>query len=803
MPTRRNVADVGSPILSITRPHMTLATRLTGALLVIVLWPITGWAQTPPRTCNPSISDPQAADASILCVTLYVKDGALMARGQPASRLHASDVIDAGQPLGEERRRRVEATLLHDIAHALAAAKKISYYALTDDERARFEQLDAGVTGRVDALSAPNWEDEYVSAFEDWSRTVDGRRGLGDSLLALVQSLAIERVTGLVYQAGDLDAEIGVLRLHAIDLTPALENSSSICFNDRGDECDSRGELLDRAGVARVLQRFSGKPWRQSAIHATLEQYYADRGLLPTLGVSDSTQPRRIDIHESDRLTRILWSKSLDVTPVLVDEFLSVLLRRRDFAYYSAHSGLVSDLEVTGQPTVNQLNYRIEPGGGAALRPSLQSDAPLYNVLLLPPQQAELDALGLILTVEQQAEGKALLVQPTSAQGPKSPPESAPGMAVPQPAVQGTARSDAFHALPTPTAPAPAAPDARPVPPQDKRRFIGIGAEYRPGQHWKPFVQFQQSSVNVGSAVASLSAQAGVNHEAFGSGSGRIEYLWFTHLRRKLSAEFSGGTDFSQDRIIAGVDVSERRNGAWARLEYEALGGADLARLTLAAEARTTNVALEPREQPNARVSFRTVAVSATYSLRNLVNAHPFHLSIEPSARLGYVAPDAGGGFASAGIVATLNQHAFDRLLTTIDVSGRFQAATADTPLVEQPSLGGADTLRGFRTDDAIGTTLWSLQPELWFDISGLFGRSKAAGFVQRTLRIAAFADAGTVSGPSVADGDSFRWGPGVGVRILRGPIALKVDWARGIGRGASGPGRGRLYLGATTARTF
>ena len=136
-------------------------------------------------------------------------------------------------------------------------------------------------------------------------------------------------------------------------------------------------------------------------------------------------------------------------------------------------------------------------------------------------------------------------------------------------------------------------------------------------------------------------------------------------------------------------------------------------------------------------------------------------------------------------------------------MSARVQAATADTPVVEQPSLGGAETLRGFRTDEAIGTVLWSVQPELWFDLSGLFGRSKAAGFLQRTLRVASFVDAGAVSGPLVSGGDGLRWGPGVGISILRGPIALKVDWARGMGGGASGPGRGRIYVGVTTARTF
>jgi len=722
-----------------------------------------------------------------------------MARGQPESRLYASNVMDGGKRLDESKRKRIEAELLDDLATALGAAPKISEIALTDDERKapNHDQL----TAPVDTLSAENWDDAYLMAFDAWATAVPGRRGLRDAVDQLLTNLKLEDVTGLKRQtANDLDAEVGALMLLAIDLTPSLTDGKTICFKTPGDPCRDRGEIANRPRVATVLREFIGEPWRLDSIKKQLDKYYGDRGLAAVISVSNSMSPRRIDIAESDYVTRILWSKSLDATPTVVEEFLSVLLSRRDFGYFVGHPGLVSDFSVADQLALSQLNYRFN----AAPASSLDSPAPLYNFLLFPPQQAALDGLGLILTVQKQTEGIGLVVQPKSASGAAERPASAPVSSTPQPAVQGTARPTPPPAMPPRSVPpTPATPDARPQPPRDQPRFIGGGVYYRPGQSGKPFVQFQQSNLNVGSAVASLSGQVGSNGEALGSGSGRVDYLWFKSLRHRLSAEFSGGTDFTQHRLIAGAAADERRTGGSTRVEFDALGGNNDGHLTLAAEGRRTSISLTPVNPAAGPVTLEGLGLSATYALQNLVSAHPFHLTIEPSVRFSWGSSPAVSDFRAAGIAASLNQHIADRVLTTFDLSVRLQAATGATPLVEQPSLGGAETLRGFRTDDVIGTSLWSIQPEAWFAFGRVFGRTKVADFVEKNLRLAGFVDVGGAYGVLAPDTDGVRWGPGIGIRFFQGPIALKVDWARGIGDGASGPGRGRFYVGVSTARTF
>jgi hypothetical protein len=609
--------------------------------------------------------------------------------------------------------------------------------------------------------------------------------------------------------ANGLDAEEGFLMLAAADLTPSLVGGQTVCFETASDICRGSGVVADRARVAQVLNKFEGLPWHKLAMKTRLDTYYGNRGLAASVEISSSDLAKFIKITESDIVTRILWSRSLDSTPVLVDEFLSVLLNRRDFGDYVANPKLVTDFNIAGQPAARQLRFSFNPAPAeeGPNTSTLKSPAPLFNTFSLAPQQAALDGLGLILTVQQGTGINTLdmLVQPKSPSGSTTPPESAPAAAPSLPTVQGTAQpaGTTRNPLSPITPPKPATAQLQPQAPREQSRFIGGGAFYRPEQGVKPFVQFQQSHLNLGSAVATLSGQFGGNGSAFGSGTGRVDYLWFKELHHRLSAELSGGTDFTQQRLIAGAPVDERRTGAFARLEYEAFGGNNDSHMTIGAEGRRTTVALSGETPTAPDLTIVSAVINVVYTTQNLVSAHPFHLSVEPSIQLGRAISGNGANYAVGAVRANLNQHLLETVLTTVDVSAGVQSATASTPLVEQPSLGASNTLRGFRADDVIGTSLWFLQPELWFDFSGAFGRTKVAAFAAKKLRLAGFVDVGGASGVVAPASGGVRWGPGLGLRFFQGPIALKLDWARGIGDGASGRGRGRFFLGVSTAQTF
>jgi outer membrane translocation and assembly module TamA len=96
--------------------------------------------------------------------------------------------------------------------------------------------------------------------------------------------------------------------------------------------------------------------------------------------------------------------------------------------------------------------------------------------------------------------------------------------------------------------------------------------------------------------------------------------------------------------------------------------------------------------------------------------------------------------------------------------------------------LGGAESLRGFRRDDAVAIRLWTLQPELWAP-------------VYANLFLAAFHDIGNAGDLSATP----RRGPGLGLRYVAGPAVLRLDWAYGLGPAATGGSRGKFYFSVTT----
>jgi hemolysin activation/secretion protein len=104
--------------------------------------------------------------------------------------------------------------------------------------------------------------------------------------------------------------------------------------------------------------------------------------------------------------------------------------------------------------------------------------------------------------------------------------------------------------------------------------------------------------------------------------------------------------------------------------------------------------------------------------------------------------------------------------------------------------LGGGETVRGYRRDEAIGRRFWSLQNEVWLPVpAGL-------DWVRRNLKLAPFFDAGGVY-QAAQGGSGVRRGAGGGLRIQAAPgLFLKVDY--GYGSDADpGRRRGRVYVSA------
>jgi outer membrane translocation and assembly module TamA len=84
-----------------------------------------------------------------------------------------------------------------------------------------------------------------------------------------------------------------------------------------------------------------------------------------------------------------------------------------------------------------------------------------------------------------------------------------------------------------------------------------------------------------------------------------------------------------------------------------------------------------------------------------------------------------------------------------------------------------------------------------------LKGRAESFGeYLKRNVRIAAFLDLGNIYETTFSE-SGMRAGPGLGLRIIRFPVVIKLDWAYGLGRGISGAGHGRFYFSLTSNLPF
>ena len=124
--------------------------------------------------------------------------------------------------------------------------------------------------------------------------------------------------------------------------------------------------------------------------------------------------------------------------------------------------------------------------------------------------------------------------------------------------------------------------------------------------------------------------------------------------------------------------------------------------------------------------------------------------------------------------------------------------AAERTPVVELPSFGGVDTVRGFRTDDALGTRMWSLRNELWIPLPIRPGSAGVLEYLRQHFQVAGLVDTGgiyrTVSGNS---GERAGVGAGLRVNVAR-RLWLKLVYAYGLGETQQRP-RNRFYFSVDT----
>jgi hypothetical protein len=317
--------------------------------------------------------------------------------------------------------------------------------------------------------------------------------------------------------------------------------------------------------------------------------------------------------------------------------------------------------------------------------------------------------------------------------------------------------------------------------------FIGGGAVYRPGQGVRFYGAYDRKRLLKGD----LAIRVGNFGGHIISGEGRWDYLFFDKLNRRLSFQINGATDSTANRMFSGVETDERRTGGAFRAELELL--TDPALLTLSFGGKRETIEITQNEKTAAKQNLTIFQTGAVFVVASKNVLWRRVVQLEPALRFD---PGLGAGqksFAVFSLTGLFHQYLPGR--RDFIINGRVDVASKQTPLFEQPFLGGEDSVRGFRIDDAIGLRQWVLQHEFQFPVPYMKPESSGLPAMLRSqVQLAAFFDVGgmyrTTGSPA-----GTRFGPGLGVRFNRGPHVLKFDWAYGIGDGAQGRGHGRFYF--------
>ncbi len=283
---------------------------------------------------------------------------------------------------------------------------------------------------------------------------------------------------------------------------------------------------------------------------------------------------------------------------------------------------------------------------------------------------------------------------------------------------------------------------------KSKSRHIAGGFAYNPGQGFGALGNLQ---------LESLTLSAGGPSGTLGSGSYSAGYLGW-------SASVNAGVTVERNRFLDGVKVNQQSIAESATLGWEPWRGLD---------GNTILLQVVPSHAVVFNETLNTIEPGVQFIHNDLTSEYPWRGSINTRILMDL-------RFAKS--ITTANTHrSFDHW--EYDLTGRFENAFGNAPIFELPSFGGADTVRGFRADDAIGRRLWADQNELWYPLPRW-----------PVLKIATFADLGGAY-QTIGSSPGQRAGLGTGLRLDLRVAVLRFDWAYGFGNAATGGSRGKFYF--------
>jgi hypothetical protein len=251
-------------------------------------------------------------------------------------------------------------------------------------------------------------------------------------------------------------------------------------------------------------------------------------------------------------------------------------------------------------------------------------------------------------------------------------------------------------------------------------------------------------------------------------------------------------SEFRHNRELAGTLTDERRTGGGGSVGIRPLGLASGRDLRFQVGVRHERVDLSASIPGSPEESLTVLSLGATYDIRHMDRWPSFGARLAPTLDLSL---DRAGGqraFVRPGLDATFH----GRLMAGFESEFHALGGTIDraVPDYELWSLGGPVTVRGYQPDSFLGRHLAVLQSEFWFplfrgtrdtvgDGATPSGASHLAPRAARFLKGALFVDGGTISGTPGGETVSIV-GAGLGLRFVvpHQPLVVRLDLGRGLG---------------------
>ena len=751
-------------------------------------------AQSTPPMC-PTGTGP---DASALCVVLRVDRGRLQA--DSAQTVFTPSTAFAPPRLkGSVRDARQQ--MIRDLNTLLARLPAVFWFGLTTEEtemEAAGKLTDSKTRGL--RTFAGTWG-QFLTAYRAWRTDNLMRKGEGD-LISTLFDLAQGPDSDwgpLQYLTEDPDPpappareiDKGIIRFRVADPIGSWASSEY--------EVTSLTPAMSRETLLRVLEPLQGTLWRPGAIRSRVENYLTSRGIRSAVEVSKAdASPKFVRVRPGERIARILFTPpSIDHSDL--DRGAYHLLQDAQFReYMRKRDGVIAELP--GPPKAQQVDL-----ANLGIR---MGEEPIFNLLQFQTNRSELAPLGMNLSVipsrarppDLQNPYVDLLLEKQSdtESGDKARSAPAPSRITPEGLVNASPAGVPPVVSAAPQSQAPILDENVP-PPKNLKNWVGGGFEYLPGQGVRPLFVYQRTQL-IG--PSSLSIQSGtVNDKPVLFGNFFVDFVRFESLVRRVSFQLNGSTDFTLNRQFDTSVADERRTGGFVRGEVEWFHNKRGQLLKTAVEGRRATVELQVEGQPAEKANLTTLDFQGTWLLERYARSYPVTVRIQPVLRWGLGLSDTEPSFTRFGLTASYHQQLIGP--TEFDVTGTAAIASESTPLYELPSLGGDQSVRGFRRDDVLAQHLWAVQPEIWTPVPGTGNAVGGPGqFLGRNVRLAFFSDFGRVS-QTLGSFEGMKAGLGAGVRIRYGVAVLKLDWAKGLGDAYSTSNGGRFYFSVATTRAF